>query len=116
MPNLPGATGISVLYNSGGLFINTSSKQFKKNIIDLEVDTSKIYDLRAVEYDYISNNSHSIGLIAEEVHEILPCLVYYEDKKPFAVHYSLLSVLLLEEIKKLNSRIEILESKVLPSL
>jgi len=52
------------------------------------------------------------GLIAEEVAEILPDLVVYDDEKqPFSVKYQDLPVLLLNEIKKLIKRIEVLESK-----
>ena len=52
------------------------------------------------------------GLIAEEVAEILPDLVVYDDEKqPFSVKYQDLPVLLLNEIKKLIKPIEVLESK-----
>jgi len=41
------------------------------------------------------------GLIAEEVHEVLPELVSYNEKnEPNAVNYKTIAVLLLEEMKK----------------
>ena len=51
-----------------------------------------------------------IGLIAEEVERYLPIIVPKDQNgRPASVRYSLLSVLLLEEMKKLN--IEITELK-----
>lgn len=118
----------------GYLFINTttgeirrytSSERYKKNITDIETDTSKIYQLRPVsfedngkaekdEYGYdIQSLRKEIGLIAEEVNEMLPELVYFDkDGLPEGVHYSNLSVLLLAEIKKINDRLTKLEEKV----
>jgi hypothetical protein len=58
---------------------------------------------------------NDFGLIAEEVHEQLPSLVTYKDFKdgngpvPDAVNYSKLSIILLNEVKKLNERLKILE-------
>ena len=52
----------------------------------------------------------SFGMIAEDVHTILPDLVNLDkDGEPEAVHYKLISVLLLAELKKLKARIEVLE-------
>jgi len=50
------------------------------------------------------------GLIAEEVHEILPELVIYDgNNEPAEINYHMISVLLLEEMKNLKARIEVLE-------
>ena len=50
------------------------------------------------------------GLIAEEVHEILPELVVYNGRnEPAALNYQMISVLLLEEVKKLKERVDTLE-------
>ena len=55
--------------------------------------------------------SSSFGYIAEEVVEILPELVSLNSSnQPETVRYKLLSVLLLEELKKLKARIEVLEA------
>ena len=52
----------------------------------------------------------SFGLIAEEVHEVLPELVILDkNQEPKSIDYPLLSVLLLSELKKMKARIDILE-------
>ena len=54
----------------------------------------------------------SFGYIAEEVEKIIPeILGYDEENKPKQLDYKLLSVLLLEEVKKLKTRVDLLEGK-----
>lgn len=108
----------------------TSSLRYKKNISDLSLDTSKIFDLRPVEYDEKVEGIHRIGLIAEEVAEIFPLLVQYtseaavdpEKKKkkgtpegdvlvPDGVQYALLPVIMLTELKKLRDEVNALKKK-----
>ena len=45
------------------------------------------------------------GLTAEEVYRVLPELVNMRDGKPYSVRYSMLSVLMLNEIKKLRNAV-----------
>lgn len=107
------ASAANLYVNSGGQIMrSTSSKRYKKDISDLEINTSRIYDLRPVSYISISDNSRHFGLIAEEVAEVIPELAEYarecdvikgsksEKLIPDAVQYPLLSVLLLKELKK----------------
>jgi hypothetical protein len=93
---------------------STSSRKYKKNIVDLDIPLSKIMKLRPVSY-YSKNendkNKH-IGLIAEEVAEIIPEIVEYKDGEPESIQYSLLSVLLLEKIKDLQKQIDELKKGV----
>lgn len=113
---LTGGTAVGV---SGGLFTLTpSSIRYKENIVplDKEVDTSHVYELKPVAFDYKKGGAHSFGYIAEDVAKVAPELVNYEKDengslRPESVSYDHVSVLLLEEIKKLKARIEVLEAK-----
>lgn len=88
-----------------------SSLKYKKDVVDLEFDSSVVYNLRPVSFSYKKDDSRSFGLIAEEVEEHIPLLVYHNsDGTPESLHYDYLSVLLLSEMKKLKARIEILEA------
>ena len=93
------------------LFQFTSSERYKKNIVDTALDSSKVYDLRPVDYETNENSmvegEKGFGLIAEEVNELFPELVVYnKEGKPDSLSYDRLSVVLLMEIKKLKEEIE----------
>jgi len=98
----------------GGMLIYvSSSKQYKKDITDCTIDSSKIYNLQAKSFKWNEKSVHEDkedwGMIAEEVIEHIPELGVYRDGKVDSLQYEKLSVLLLEEIKKLNERIKVLE-------
>ena len=102
-------TGTDVIITSGGdIKKKTSSIEYKENVKDLKIDSEKLYKLNPVSYNYKITNTKDIGLIAEEVDEILPELVYRNEKtgKPESVKYSSLSVILLDELKKLRQEIQ----------
>jgi hypothetical protein len=91
----------------------SSSRRYKDNIEDLDINTENIYDLRPVSFDWKSNGEPDFGFIAEEVHEILPELTVYDDQnRPEAVKYKQLSILMLEELKKLREEVKDLKEKL----
>ena len=127
----PGGNGVTLNYwyssyieyvpDSGGARGVThwaSSERFKDNIRDLEIDSSKIYDLRPVNFEWNDtqgelSGSTSFGLIAEEVVEVLPELVAVDSgSQPFMVDYGVLSVLLLNELQKKNTEIDDIKSRL----
>ena len=90
----------------------TSSKRYKDNILDLDnINLNSLYDLRPVSFTWKNTEKNDFGLIAEEVSDIIPELVHYENNKPESVAYDKLSVLLLMEIKKLKDEIKQLKEK-----
>lgn len=116
VPVLTSGTGTAVQWSSGSLVKATSSERFKHDIEDMSIDSSKIYELKPKTFIYNDSNTASWGYIAEDVNEVLPELVNYEtledgSKVPFSLAYDHLSIILLEEIKKLNERIRALEEK-----
>ena len=91
--------------------LKSSSKRYKRNIVDIALDSNKLYDLRPVDFEWneksATDGKKDIGLIAEEVVEIFPQIVNYnKDNKPESVSYDKLSVILLMEMKKLKEEIE----------
>ena len=103
---------------SGQIGLASSSKRYKKDIVPLEINTSLLYNLRPVSYTFISDNSRSFGLIAEEVNKVIPQLVFYRKAKdvipknnsdeliPEGVHYEYLPTLLLAELQKQHANME----------
>ena len=102
---------------SGQIGYNTSSLRFKENISDVE-DCSWLYNLRPVTFDSKDeqrrqSEGRQIGLIAEEVNEICPQLVFVDaEGQPEGVHYEWLGIPLIVEMKKLHKRIEALENRL----
>ena len=95
-----------------GTFTESSSIRFKENIVDLESSTEKVEQLRPVRYNKIGVEEEEIGLIAEEVAEIYPEVVTYnEEGQPSGVNYTRLSVILLKSVQELAERINKLENK-----
>lgn len=100
-----GGTGIPVnVDNAGNLGTVVSSRRFKENIEDMGLASSDILKLRPVTYTLKSDKESRVqpGLIAEEVAEVMPGLVVYQDDQPFTVRYDQLPVLLLNEVKRLS--------------
>ena len=95
-----------------GQLLETSSIRVKENIVDLEPVGDKVSQLRPVRYNKIGTDVQEIGLIAEEVAELFPEVVHYnEDGEAESLNYTRLSVLLLQTVKELSDRIQKLENK-----
>ena len=99
---------------------NPSSIEYKNNIQDIMINTSTLYGLKPRSFTYKADEGlgPQIGYITEEVCQVDRYFSTYdgprasEESKPCAIDYNVLTVYLVEEIKKLNERILKLEYKV----
>jgi hypothetical protein len=83
----------------------TSSIRYKTNVIDLTQDTTVLHHVRAREYDSKEDNTHHIGYIAEELHEICPEFSWKnQEGQPEGVNWFNIMVFAIEEIKKLKQQ------------
>lgn len=116
--NIPGiyssttALGSNVYINSnGGLFRNTSSKKYKKNIKPISLEKAKrVLGLNPITYKSKSEHDNSdytyYGLIAEDLAKVEPRLVTFDDKgNPDGVQYDRFIPLMLKLIQNLDSRL-----------
>lgn len=105
------ANAIPVLVDSAGqLGTLSSSRSVKKDIRDMGDATTRLLELRPVTFRYREQQQTlpdgaeappEYGLIAEEVAEIFPDLVVYDEQgKPFTVKYHELAPMLLNEMKR----------------
>ncbi|ALX27645.1 hypothetical protein GMAR_ORF271 [Golden Marseillevirus] len=111
--------GLSVSASANTLQINpatgvitqaASSRRFKENIRDLEVDTSKLHELSLHSYNYKSDGQEDYGLIAEDTFEILPEIVTLDSEgQPHGIKHLTLVMLLLAEVQRLRKELETLE-------
>lgn len=99
-------------------YVNTcqsvSSIRYKVDVFDLGADDwTGIDGLRPVTYALKGGDGHrNLGFIAEEVEEVCPMLVAYNDMGvPDGLLYDRICVLLVAEIKALRQRVKALEER-----
>lgn len=94
----------------------TSDKNLKKDLSCVTNSNNVINNLNSYCFKYNEksgrNNELGIGFIAQEVEEVLPRAVKTRQDGSLAVDYLQFIPILSEEIKRLNSKIEELESKI----
>jgi Chaperone of endosialidase len=96
-----------------GTLTESSSIRFKENIQPLEPALSKVEQLNPVTYTKIASQEKEIGLIAEEVAELFPEVVTYnEEGLVSGVQYQRLSVILLKAMQEQNAVIAALTERV----
>jgi len=94
------------VYVSGNV-IGLSDLNLKKNIETIENPLEKIEKLRGVYFNYKNNDERrQIGMIAQEVEEIIPEVVYMTNEETKAIAYNNLIGLLIEGIKELSNIIK----------
>lgn len=91
-----------------------SSRRWKSNIRTFDNAIEKIQLLRGVTFDWKKNGKHDFGLIAEEVGEVFPEVVAYEENgiDVKSVDYARLVAVLIEAVKEQQNEIEQLKRNV----
>ena len=96
----------------GGTVTANSDESLKTNITDIDNALGKVVNLRGVEFDYKKTGDHSIGLIAQEVEEVLPDLVYEDILGVKSVAYQNIVAVLIEAVKEQQIQIELLKYEI----
>jgi hypothetical protein len=113
----PSVTNLPVCVDANGTLGTSgcsapSSRRFKDRITDMGDSSSKLLQLRPVTFFYkpqYDDGSHSLqyGLIAEEVANVYPEMVGYDQNgQPASVKYQSLAPMLLNEVQKLNAQLQ----------
>jgi hypothetical protein len=106
-------TGRAMFVNSGGLYgIGASSRRFKENIVDAEIETDAVLDIRVRKFNYKKSFDETmpedIGVIAEELEDLgLIDFIYYDSEGiPDGVAYEKLALALIPVLKKQQAQID----------
>ena len=83
-----------------------SSIVLKDNVETIPNALARVLNLRGVEWDYKSNGTHNVGVVAEEIEKEFPCLVHKGDDGIKSVAYQNIVGVLIEAIKDLKSEID----------
>jgi hypothetical protein len=95
----------------GGTLTENSSIRYKKDIETISYGLDKVLQLRGVTYVKKENNVKEMGVIAEEIAEILPDVVLYDSEgKVDSVSYGRITAVLIEAIKDLKKEINELKN------
>ena len=92
----------------------SSDKRLKNNIIKIDDSNNVINKLNGYKYEWNEKSNKSgegVGVIAQEVQELIPSAVRENQDGYLSVDYIKLIPYLIEEVKSLNNRIKTLESK-----
>ena len=92
-------------------FTSLSDKTLKTNIRPIENSVALVQRLQGVRFDWLENNKPSLGLIAQEVEEVIPELVE-TDNGIKSVSYSNMIGVLVEAIKEQQNQIEELKTEI----
>lgn len=106
-------TGLLVEGNISAIDYNsTSDERLKKDISKIENGLEVVQKLTGVDFEWKHNGKKTSGVIAQQVIEILPNSVSETDEGILKVNYSSIIAYLIESIKELNNKIELLEAKI----
>lgn len=118
----PTEVGLSNLSSNGnalaGNFTATgditaySDARVKENISTIDNALEKVMSLRGVEYNKIGSEEKSVGVIAQEIQEVLPEVVKEQEDGMLSVAYGNLTAVLIEALKDQQKQIDKLKAKL----
>ena len=91
-----------------------SDKRVKKDIKTIDNALEKVTKLRGVSYKRsdVPDNKTKIGVIAQEVKEVLPEVVSKDDQGLYAVSYGKMAGVFIEAIKDLKAEVDSLKQEI----
>jgi hypothetical protein len=107
-----GATNVYGALVATGDITAFSDRRVKENITTIDSALDKVTKLRGVYYTRtdIEDKSQKIGVIAQEIQEVLPQVVSESDKGILVVSYGNITGVLIEAIKEQQTQIEELKT------
>ena len=91
-------------------FDSTSDIRLKTNIKPIDDPLAKVIQIEGVSFNWKENNRPALGVIADQVEEIIPELVHGDDPK--TVNYNGLIGLLIEAVKEQQTQIDSLKDRL----
>jgi len=92
---------------TGSSFNSSSSLRYKENVQHLTNALNLIEKLQGVTFDWKETGKSDIGLIAEQVNEVVPEFVLKDEEGlPKAIDYGKLTSILIEAVKELSALIK----------
>jgi hypothetical protein len=115
--NLAGAGNRAVYSDATGVLTNSSSDAtLKTNVEDISYGLDATEKLRGVSYNWIDTEKRGaqreIGLIAQEVQQVIPEVIGTNDNGTLSVDYPKLTAVLIKAVQELNAKVTALETQL----
>ncbi|WP_438284082.1 tail fiber domain-containing protein [Pseudomonas alabamensis] len=94
--------------DAGSLCCPFSDLSLKDAVRPLDSSTQQLMQLKGVQFNWKDSGRQDIGLIAQDVQKVYPQVVH-EKQGLLTVDYQKLVAPLIESVRELNARIEVLE-------
>ena len=89
----------------------TINKRLKTDIHTIDNALEIVGKLRGVNYKWLNNGQSDVGVIAQEVEAVVPEVVKETDNGTKTVDYGRLVCVLIESVKELTAKVNVLENK-----
>ena len=106
------ALDVSGTIRATGDVIAYSDARVKENVETIPNALDKVKSMRGVGYNKIGEQKRSIGVIAQEMLEVMPEVVSQDEQGMYSVAYGNLVGVLIEAVKELEAKVESLEAKL----
>ena len=109
-------SGSTIRASGDVIAFNSSDKRLKDNIIQIGSPLEKINRIGGYEFDWNENQhvytGHDVGVIAQEIEEVIPEAVKDRDGGYKGVQYDKIIPLLIEGIKELTKKTKKMEKEI----
>ena len=110
MGSVSAASGTTVSYNT------SSDRRMKENIVDASSQLDVINNIQVREFDWKTNGHHEVGMIAQELNDVIPNVVQEggDDvtEEPWSVDYGKLTPYLIKAIQEQQTIIDDLKTRI----
>jgi len=99
--------------DNGRVVVHSSDRRLKTNLVEITGSLSKVLQLQGYCYSPVENeNKRYLGLVAQEVEEVVPELTFTGQEGLMGVRYGDAVALLVESIKEQQQQINKLERRI----
>jgi hypothetical protein len=104
------------VFTTGNFFANQnvtafSDIRYKENVMPIDKAVEMVEKMNGVFFTRKEDGSNGVGVIAQEIREVLPEVVVESEDGYLAVAYGNITAVLINAVKELSARVKELESK-----
>ena len=106
------STSNNATLSAAGAWTDASDRRIKKNIVDIKYGLEDVLKIQPRSYQMKEVAGDYIGLIAQEIEEIIPEVVSGDPEKQLTLHYGSLVAVAFKAIQEQQATIEALKTRI----